>query len=400
LPPCGRAPAKRFNDVDVKTTVQYFSNFTFYIFPASIFLIIHRVFILLDYCVGPRPNWRPRAPQAFIIYNIQAMKIMNGTPFVAWWIFFFFCDVSAFQLPLPAASKLASLSSTTVSYQEGSLFPQRNKETRMLAKFGTLDNRLKALAEQKKKTFSFLNFLRQWSRRSRKTATALVVILLLSLSCFSNPAWAVSGGRMGGSFKQKSYSSSSSRPSMSRSMQYRSAPIRRPVVLHHRHHSPSYYSSSNRVVSSRATASDVLFMTGTGVLVVYGVREHYKREGGPGSTSALGTGISVVSLTLALDVPDRDDPNSILAKLKALSETARTDTRAGIQDLISRSCLEILRQEKSIVSVESSYNHFRSFNNAEREFNRLSIGKRSKFDRETGTLKCVSLESHRPCGKK
>merc|ERR1712224_1097575 len=67
------------------------------------------------------------------------------------------------------------------------------------------------------------------------------------------------------------------------------------------------------------------------------------------SGSALGPGTSVVQLSVALEVPDRDDDRtSILAALDRLASTARTDSRVGIQTLSSTVALEILRRKSFI----------------------------------------------------
>jgi uncharacterized membrane protein len=121
-------------------------------------------------------------------------------------------------------------------------------------------------------------------------------------------------------------------------------------------------------------------------MITLGVMDHYRksRGGDGGDRSSLGPGVSVVSVTMSLNVPDRDDPNSILARLSRQAMAARTDTRKGVQDMITESTLELLRQERSIVSADFQYKHFYDFTEAEREFNGLSINKRSKFDRESG----------------
>jgi uncharacterized membrane protein len=133
-----------------------------------------------------------------------------------------------------------------------------------------------------------------------------------------------------------------------------------------------------------ARRTEVLLLAGTGILIASRLAgKDYGRD--DEHTSALGPGFSVVSVIVALDVPNRDDPSSILTKLKSQALTTKTDSRGGVQDMMSQTALELLRQEKSIVSVDSSYRHFRTFNEAERDFNRLTINQRSKFDRETGT---------------
>merc|ERR1719282_1903428 len=99
--------------------------------------------------------------------------------------------------------------------------------------------------------------------------------------------------------------------------------------------------------------------------------------------SALGSGSDVVTLSVALEVSNRDDRNSILSVLNRLSQTARTDSRVGIQNLSSQVALEVLRRRSSIVSASSSNKHFNNRQNALREFQNLSIKERSKFESET-----------------
>lgn len=60
---------------------------------------------------------------------------------------------------------------------------------------------------------------------------------------------------------------------------------------------------------------------------------------GQTTTSALGSGTSVLQVTVAMEVSDRDDRNSILSVLNGLANTARTDSRVGIQNLTSQGTL-------------------------------------------------------------
>jgi uncharacterized membrane protein len=99
-------------------------------------------------------------------------------------------------------------------------------------------------------------------------------------------------------------------------------------------------------------------------------------------STALGMGTSVVQLSIAVDVPDRDDPNSILAVLNRLSQTAQTDSRVGIQNLSSQVALELLRRRSSIVSASTSTVHFGDRTKALREFQSRSVKERSKFENE------------------
>jgi hypothetical protein len=52
--------------------------------------------------------------------------------------------------------------------------------------------------------------------------------------------------------------------------------------------------------------------------------------------SALGEGVTVASISVALNVPDKHSPSSILTYLNRLSQTARTDSRVGVSNLVSQ----------------------------------------------------------------
>lgn len=106
-------------------------------------------------------------------------------------------------------------------------------------------------------------------------------------------------------------------------------------------------------------------------------------DGFQSPSSVLGPGVSVAELSIALDVSDRDSPNSILSALSRLSKTARTDRRSGVQNLTSQVALELLRRKASIVAASSSASRHRDGNWAQRVYNDLAIEQRSKFERET-----------------
>lgn len=105
----------------------------------------------------------------------------------------------------------------------------------------------------------------------------------------------------------------------------------------------------------------------------------------------LGTGVTVAQMSVALEVPNRDDRNSILSVLDRLAQTADTDKRVGVQTLTSQVALELLRRKSSIVSAATESKHFGggfSNNNswlqqAQREFNARAIQERGKFEQET-----------------
>ena len=100
-------------------------------------------------------------------------------------------------------------------------------------------------------------------------------------------------------------------------------------------------------------------------------------------TSALGTGSSVVKVSVAMQVPDRDDPNSILSVLDRLSQTSKTNSRMGIQNLTSQVALEILRRKSSIRSAFAESENFRDESRAQREYNSQAFRERAKFESET-----------------
>ena len=228
-----------------------------------------------------------------------------------------------------------------------------------------------------------------------------------------------SGGRVSGSFgpstrsrsmPSRSYSSSPSRlysrPSYSRTCgpprtYYRPRPriIVAPPARHiHVHGNPADTTSTTQVFQAPRqrgpSVGDVMLVGGTAALVTYGVMKRYHDNDDDmfgGQQSILGPGVSVLSLTIALSVPDRYDDNSVLARLKGLAKRTQSDSRTSVQRLVADTALEILRQERAIVSVGSEYKHFKSFKDAERQFNTMSLQKRSKFDRETCKLHCLLI---------
>ncbi|KAL7576424.1 hypothetical protein ACA910_018228 [Epithemia clementina (nom. ined.)] len=108
-------------------------------------------------------------------------------------------------------------------------------------------------------------------------------------------------------------------------------------------------------------------------------------SGGGVGVSALGSGVTVAQMSVALEVPNRDDRNSILSVLDRLAQTARTDERVGVQNLTSQVALELLRRKSSIVSAYTESKNFRggSTEQAQREFNSRAVRERGKFEEET-----------------
>jgi uncharacterized membrane protein len=252
-------------------------------------------------------------------------------------------------------------------------------------------------------------------------AAALALVLMLSPTAASA---AMSGGRMGGSFpSQRSSPSRSMSPSSSRSYgggysrgssysrgfqsgygtglgtgylarpQMGISPFYSPFGVPR----PMFFGGPGAIVYNRGPSLlDVAFFGGIAYMIVNTIRsaadgntltswdeETTSFWGDGAATSALGSGTSTVQISVAMDVPNRNDSNSILSVLDRLANTAKTDSRVGIQNLSSQVALELLRRKSSIVSASSRYKHFGDRNKAQRDFNELSIKERGKFEQET-----------------
>jgi len=227
---------------------------------------------------------------------------------------------------------------------------------------------------------------------SAALATALAVAPLSSEA-------AMSGGRMGGSSFSPSMSRSFSAPRSSyggggggygyRGGGYSAGYYARPsYITPMPFFAPTPFFSPFGVVSYGGGGLLPLFLMGGLALAASNVIGSIGRSSGSmfqerTTDSVLGAGTSVIKLSVALDVSDRDDPNSILSALERLAQTARTDSRVGLQNLSSQVALELLRRKSSISAASSEYKHFRDREKAQREFNSLSIQERGKFEKET-----------------
>mmetsp|Transcript_32416 Transcript_32416/g.49296 ORF Transcript_32416/g.49296 Transcript_32416/m.49296 type:complete len:446 (-) Transcript_32416:112-1449(-) len=242
---------------------------------------------------------------------------------------------------------------------------------------------------------------------------AAVTAFALAFMPLNNADAAMTGGRMGGSFSAPRQSTS--RPSSSSygqgfSRGYSSGHVSRPSVTIAPSYGgygyspfispfspfmqPRFYGGPGAVTVFRGpNFFDLLFFGGIMLAVSQVFRSTeslassssgvFSDWSSPTSSTALGSGTSLVQISVALEVPDRDDRNSILSVLNRLSHTARTDSRVGIQNLSSQVALELLRRRSSIVSANAFNQHFRDRNNALREFQNRSVKERSKFERET-----------------
>ena len=152
--------------------------------------------------------------------------------------------------------------------------------------------------------------------------------------------------------------------------------------------SPFYARPSGVVVSTGPSFGGLFFFAGFflfAALVLSNIGNSVGDSFGSAlaSDSVLGSGVSVAEISVALEVPDRDSPNSILSALDRLSRTARTDSRVGLQNLTSQVAIELLRRKSSIVAANTKASHYRDENKALRDYNNISVKERGKFDRET-----------------
>lgn len=236
--------------------------------------------------------------------------------------------------------------------------------------------------------------------------TAFVILISVTFAPVQDAFAAPSGGRMGGSFggssrsrspsTTRSYSSPSrsySSPSRGYSRGYYSRPN---VIVAPTIGSPMYptygYGAGGVAVVRRGPSIVDVFVLGFFAFVMFNIFSSSGGEGGAGgglldrsmddTMSALGPGVSVAQISVALNVPQKDSPSSILSFLERLSRTARTDSRVGISNLVSQVSIELLRQKKSAFAAGTKYTHYRDAAKAERDFNSLAIKERSKFEKE------------------
>lgn len=239
--------------------------------------------------------------------------------------------------------------------------------------------------------------IRQNFQKQNRKAMTIFAAALLMMSTFFTPLEALaapSGGRMGGGFGGSSRSSSSSRTYSSPRSYNRG---------YSRGYSSGYYSRpSVTVVPSIggygyygapvvAPAPAIGWWRGPSIIdiMIFGFFASAVVSsvlGGDSDTmnssSALGSGVTVAKISVALNVPNRSDRNSILSYLHRLSATANTDSRVGISNLVSQVALELLRQKRSIFAADTEYIHFKNGDSAQRDFSSKAIQERSKFEME------------------
>lgn len=67
--------------------------------------------------------------------------------------------------------------------------------------------------------------------------------------------------------------------------------------------------------------------------------------------SSLGSGVTVLKLQVGLSVADRSSLESILGQLDTIAANADTSDRQGLANVVSQSCLALLRCSKDWISA-------------------------------------------------
>lgn len=148
-------------------------------------------------------------------------------------------------------------------------------------------------------------------------------------------------------------------------------------------YSPYYARPSGVIVNTGPSFGSIFFFAGFCILVSSVIQKTMGTNSSVGQQSVLGPGVSVIEMSIALDISNRDDPNSILSVLDRLARTARTDSRVGVQNLTSQVALELLRRKATFVAAHARGRHYRDESEAQREYNGVTIRERGKFQRET-----------------
>ena len=103
------------------------------------------------------------------------------------------------------------------------------------------------------------------------------------------------------------------------------------------------------------------------------------------STTAMWMCTSVVQVSVAVDVPDRDDFYSLLSVLDRLAHPCKYSSREDVRNLISQVAVELLRRKSSIQAASSRYKHVENEKEGQRVLLQWSVDERSKFEQESVT---------------
>lgn len=235
------------------------------------------------------------------------------------------------------------------------------------------------------------------ARKATSLIAAACIMFFVIFAPLTDAFAATSGGRMGGSFGGSSrgsggssYSRSYSSPSRSSynrgytSQGYSGGYYSRPSITvmpsmgNHQYN----YSPSGVAIRRGPSVLDVvasLFF----VFVIINAFQNATNNIDDDVASTLGAGVTVAQISVALNVPDKDSSSSILTYLNRLSQTARTDSRVGVANLVSQVALELLRQKRSVFAANSKYTHHNSGDKAQRDYSSIAINERSKFEKES-----------------
>uniref|UniRef100_A0A7S3KY79 Uncharacterized protein n=1 Tax=Amphora coffeiformis TaxID=265554 RepID=A0A7S3KY79_9STRA len=254
-----------------------------------------------------------------------------------------------------------------------------------------LNNKLLQRVFRRRWMAQLLGHVAAWRRSCwtvfRRKAVLFALSVSLASASLSDPAMAaVTGGRAGGTFKS---SPSPSRPSMSRNYHsHGRTPMmprtRMPRVIYSSppigHHSYAYDQGGLMMASRSTTMStkDILVLGGVAGLATYGMvngrrQDNNDKEGGATATSIM----------LAVNVPDRNSPDSIIRRVNEIAQRTDTSSQAGVQTLISEVCLELVRQQASLQAAWSDSNHYKLSRTALQDFQGRSVSNRSRYDQET-----------------
>ena len=250
-------------------------------------------------------------------------------------------------------------------------FQTKREATKILFKIKDKKKNHKKSNNHKRLPFYKQSNCSQIGKMINKTILVLFFFLSIFISSPNQPALAVeSGGRIGGgSFSR---SSSSSRVGTTRSSSSSFSPSRSKYRYKRSRNTPiniSPYRSNNvyysyttpapgSAIRRGLTISDVGIIAAMISFAVVGSRntpqdddydeydqlildQSYHNIQNNLVGGALGPGIDICQLTVALDVQNRNCADSILSKLNRLPKTAKTDSRFGIQSLLSEGmCIE------------------------------------------------------------
>ncbi|MED6151651.1 hypothetical protein PIB30_084502 [Stylosanthes scabra] len=233
----------------------------------------------------------------------------------------------------------------------------------------------------------------------RKPAIAAVLMGLLLMYDPHAPAFAASGGRIGGSsFSSRSSSSSSS--SRSYSVPRTSAPT--PGFSY----SAPYYAPSpfgfggggiyvGPAVGVGAGSSLFLIFAG---FVAFILVSGFLSERSEGSVLTAAEKTAVLKLQVGLLGMGR----TLQRDLNRIAEVADTSTPEGLRFVLTETTLALLRHPDYCISAYSAVDIKRSMEDGEKRFNQLSIEERGKFDEETlvnvNNIKRQSSRSQRANG--